>query len=165
MDKKIRNRILYVVVAGLWGIAIYRTFGTYLSGEQQKEMPEVFSLPPVSPALFNKDTFELLLPERDPFLGNSWTAVTKNEILSSSEKPKNEIKKEVPVRVEKNWPAVEYFGFVKNRNKNSTLSLVKIDGRLVQLSKGEEHDGIVVSNVYPDSILLVMEGDRKVFRK
>ena len=70
-----------------------------------------------------------------------------------------------PKPIAKAWPQVEYFGFVKNRNQNSTLCLLKIDGKQIQLSKGEKYNGIFVQNAFKDSVQLIFEGELKTVRK
>jgi len=164
MDKKTRNKILYVGVAALWGIAIYRTWKNFQVKQENEEF-EVINAPSFSPVQFNKDTFELLLPSSDPFLSAGWKASEKTETSVEHEDPKNTIKKEIPLPVQKVWPQIQYFGFVKNRDKNSTLCLLKIDGRQVQLSKGQKHNGLIVMNTYRDSVLVVYEGETKIVRK
>ena len=164
MDKKVRNKILYVAVACLWGIAIYRTFKNQQIKEENESF-KVVSVPPISPIQFNKDTFELELPSHDPFLSTSWTPSEKFE----NQNPSDKIQKVEPVEIvkpiEKVWPKIEYFGFVKNRNKNSTLCLLKINGRQIQLSKGQKHEGVFVANTFRDSVLVVYDGANKMIRK
>jgi len=166
MDKKIRNRILYIAVACLWGIAIYRTYNNYQTKQENEELA-IVNTPSISPIQFNKDTFELELPDKDPFLESGWTPTIKIENSSSNNSTNNLniVKKEIVKPTEKVWPKIEYFGFVKNRNKNSTLCLLKIDGQLMQLSKGQNEKGILVNNVYKDSVLVVFDGERKTVRK
>lgn len=164
MDKKIRNRILYITVASLWAIAIYRTYRNYQVKEENAST-EIVSAPSISPIQFGKDTFDLELPDHDPFLKNSWTPIAQNEAPVQNDKPKNNIQKVVEKPAPKNWPQIEYFGFVKNRNQNSTLCLLKIDGRQVQLSKGEKYNSLIVQNVFKDSIQIIFEGDFKTIKK
>lgn len=164
MDKKIRNRILYVSVAVLWAIAIYRTWKNYEAKAENNETA-LISTPAVSPMQFRKDTFELVLPEYDPFLQKSWTPSVQNESPVADVKQNQVVKKDPVVPVVKTWPQIDYFGFVKNRNQNSTLCLLKIDGRQVQLSKGEKYNGLLVQNTYRDSVQLVFEGETKTVRK
>jgi len=164
MDKKTRNKILYVGVAALWGIAIYRTWKNFQVKQENEEF-EVINAPSFSPVQFNKDTFELLLPTADPFLSAGWKPSEKIETSLEQEDSRNVIKKEILTPVQKFWPQIQYFGFVKNRQKNSTLCLLKIDGHQVQLSKGQKHEGLMVLNTYRDSVMVVFDGETKIFRK
>jgi len=164
MDKKIRNRILYIAVACLWGIAIYRTWKNYEVNEELAT-EKVISTPSISPMQFRKDTFDLVLPDNDPFLQKGWTPLVQNDMPQREDDGHDRIKKEIVAPVEKKWPQVEYFGYVKNRNQNSTLCLLKIDGRQIQLSKGEKYNGLVVQNTFKDSVQLFFEGDLKTVRK
>lgn len=164
MDKKIRNRILYVTVALLWAIAIYRTYQNYRVKEENASQ-EIVSAPSISPIQFGKDTFELELPDHDPFLQKAWVPKVQNDLSSSADKPKTVIQKVIEKPVPKSWPQIEYFGFVKNRNQNSTLCLMKIDGRQVQLSKGEKYNSLIVQNIFKDSVQVLFEGEQKTIRK
>lgn len=164
MDKKIRNRILYVTVAFLWAIAIYRTYKNY-QVKEENESNEIVSAPSISPIQFGKDTFELELPDHDPFLQRAWTPIAQNDAPLQNDKPKVDIPKIVEKPAPKNWPQIEYFGFVKNRNQNSTLCLLKVDGRQVQLSKGEKYNSLIVQNVFKDSVQIIFEGVLKTIRK
>jgi len=163
MDKKIRNRIIYVTTACLWGIAMYRTWQNY-QVEEQTASTEIVSMPSISPMKFGKDTFQLELPDQDPFLQSSWTPVVQNNV-SKNEPPKTDVKKEVEKPVVKAWPRIEYFGFVKNRNQNSTLCLLKIDGKQIQLNKGQQYNGLIVQNAFKDSVCVMFEGELKTIRK
>ena len=164
MDKKIRNRILYIAVACLWGIAIYRTIRNHQAEELIDEQ-QVSTLPPVSPSRFNKDTFELELPSKDPFLGDGWKPHLKpgNRVVE----PRLNTKEQMPVPEIKQtpWPAIEYFGFVKNHNQNSTLCLLRIDNQPIKLSKGDEHNGILVQRTYKDSVLVMFAGETRMIHK
>jgi hypothetical protein len=164
MDKKIRNRILYVVVAILWGVAIYRTWKNY-EVKEELQAENVINTPAISPMQFRKDTFELVLPDTDPFLQKAWIPQVQQDVSREQPTAPRIEKKEPVIPVQKKWPQVEYFGFVKNRNQNSTLCLLKIDGRQIQLSKGERHDGVLVQNAFKDSVQLIFEGEIKTVRK
>jgi hypothetical protein len=163
MDKKIRNRILYVTVAILWSVAIYRTWKNHQIKEEN-ETVEIVSVPPISPMQFQKDSFELILPERDPFLNTTWKPVSEN-----IQPEKQEIKKQNPVvkEIEKPfttvWPKIEYFGFVKNREKNSTLCLLKIDGKQVRIGNGDVYEKIRIVNAFRDSVIVNFSGEAKTF--
>lgn len=163
MDKKVRNRILYIIVGSLWIVAIYRTYKNYRV-KQENESTKTLHSPHFSPVQFNKDTFELVLPSKDPFLAVGWMP-TQDVNLMQEPKSKTEIKKEEPKPLEKTWPQIEYFGFVKNRDKNSTLCLLKIDGRQIHISKGQKHNGILVLNTYRDSVQVFLDGESRIIRR
>ncbi|MBL7897363.1 MAG: hypothetical protein JNJ99_02425 [Crocinitomicaceae bacterium] len=165
MDKKIRNRILYITVAILWGFAIYRTYSNYTSNSIIENETNI-SVPGISPVQFKKDTFELVLPDSDPFLRDAPTTI----VVSNENRPTNTVIKnqtKLPPQTEmKIWPTVEYFGFVKNINKNSTLCLLKVNGKQIQISKGDSFEGIILQQASADSIVLKNESEYKsVFKK
>lgn len=145
-------------------MAIYRTYKNYQVKQENQEL-QVKRQPNISPIQFNKDTFDLELPSKDPFLGNNWTAEVKQENNVSQQKQKIEIKKEEIKPVAKKWPQIEYFGFVKNREKSNPLCLLKIDGHQIHISKGQSHNGVVVVSAFKDSVYVVFDGEKKVVKK
>lgn len=165
MNKKIRNRILYVTVTLLWAVAIYRTFVNYQTEENivAAHSNNSISITPIN--AYIKDSFELMLPNRDPFLNKSFipkieTAIKPNQTPDKTEKQKLPIAKPSVV-----WPDIEYFGFVKNRTTSSTRCLLKIDNQTIQLSKGEKFSGIEIMYAFSDSVRLKFESSLKTIYK
>ena len=165
MDKKIKHRILYVTVAILWGIALYRTWKNYETKAELDDHAQV-QVPAVSPIRFQKDSFELELPERDPFLDQRMAVHVEmaQETNHTSQTKKPEEKKIVEVQ-QINWPDIHYYGFVKNRQTSSTRGLLKINGKHVQLSLGEIYQDIRILEAYHDSVRVSFARQIKVFRK
>ena len=169
MDKKLRTRILIVIVAGLWGYNIYRLMMNYQAKKALEETHETYSAPSFSPMMFNRDSFELILPEVDPFLKKQSQSFyssnsTKETIITNSTKkvkPK-EVKQPEPP---KKWPNIKYFGFVRNHDKEHALCLIQINGQTTKLSQGDQHSGIFISRVFQDSVHIVFSGEERTFRK
>ena len=167
MDKKLKNRIVYVVVAGLWSMALYRTWQNHQI-DQEIDASKEYVSDEYIPLSFNKDTFELILPDRDPFL-NEFVALkpAKEDYKkpSTSDHKKNQSKTNpLPVK-QLNWPRIEYLGFVRNRSEKDPLCLVKINGQNRHLSKGEEYNGLYITSIYRDSIHVVYSGEEKTVTK
>jgi hypothetical protein len=171
MDKKLRTRILIAIVAVVWIYNIYRTYENYQVKEEMASSDPGYQAPSFSPLMFNKDSFDLELPEIDPFLKRPTkktssysvsTGVAQNSVSPSKNKKKPP-KVEVTESVQ--WPSIKYFGFVKNRNKENELCLVQINGRNHKLSKGDRFAEVLISSVYRDSILVVYGGEKKTIRK
>jgi len=173
MNKKLKTRLLIGIGSILWGIVIYRFVQNHKAKDALEETEMVYNNTNFSPIMFNKDSFELILPAVDPFLkkqasyksNNNYNGQsTSNQSTSNQRKIKKkvvpkEVKKELP------WPTIKYMGFVKNRDQDKTLCLLQINGRTTQISKGEEMASVHVSNVYRDSVHLVFGGEERTFLK
>ena len=168
MDKKLRNKILYITVGILWLVIFYRTYQNYQI-ESDNELVQDKSYTSSIPITFNKDTFDLILPNDDPFLRNlsSFRREHVNESSNSNNSTQQTtivVKEEVP-EPNKPWPTIEYFGFVKNRDQDKTLCMLKVNGRNLQLAKGEFKNDVYISSVFRDSVHIVFEGEERTFLK
>lgn len=170
MDKKKWTRVLIVIVAGLWGYNIYRTVENYQVKTEFIE-ERANKMASTVPMLFNKDTFNLELPNNDPFLrgqsnwqsSNAYAVNSNNGNNSRTNLPVNppEIK---PVETLK-WPTVKYFGFLRRIEQDHQLCMLNINGKNYRLSVGEEKENLKVIQAYPDSVVVMFQNERKAFFK
>ena len=171
MNKKTRTKILIAIVGTVWIYNIYRTYMNYQVKQELDESEQVYNVPSFSPVMFNKDTFELELPDLDPFLKRHTSGFSNNSNHSeiTQHTTTSNKKRNVPVeKVEplvKSWPQIKYFGFIKNHDKEDALCLIQINGRNSKVTKGDNLSGVFISKVYRDSVLLVYEGEEKMFVK
>ena len=113
----------------------------------------------------SRDTFDLQPLSRDPFLGktNSPKPVGSNNLLKKTFNNSNVIKqKAIPVLPD--WPAVEYYGYIKS-GTNKELVLLKINGKLQRIHIGDVNNNVLVKKVYKDSIVLVYNKSAKTILK
>ena len=68
MSKKLKTRLILVLVLAIWGYNGYRVYMNQQVEQQLEEQEQVHSSFNPMPVAFNKDSFELVLPETDPFL-------------------------------------------------------------------------------------------------
>ena len=169
MTKKLKTRLLLAVVASIWGYNIYRGYMNYQTEQLLEENNQSYNQSNFSPLMFNKDSFELDLPDVDPFLKKSakWSSTNSNSTNNTISSNPIKVKKDVKpiVKEVKSWPKVSYLGFVKNLDKQTPLCLLKINGQMIKLSKGQEQGGIYVSTVFRDSVYLVFQGEERTFVK
>ena len=164
MEKKIKHRILYITVACLWGVAIYRTYMNYSVDEEQLiSESNSFKITPVN--AYIKDSFELELPVRDPFLKSEWKSVVEIQINNTNSNQKKSEEKIKPVPQEIKWPEIKYFGFVKNRQTNSTRCLVQIDNSTTQINKGEIFNEVKIIEPWHDSVLVQFKNEKRIIRR
>ena len=169
MDKKGWTRILIVIVAGLWAYNIYRTVENYQvqneSQESQRNLPPNFA-----PIMFNKDTFNLYLPNQDPFLKNQkWNRGTGQASVTYNSQNDNRTPRPLPTLPKPDpvvkWPSVKFYGYVMNHEDNRKLCMINISGRNYRLHAGESKENVEVINVYPDSVVVKFNEQLKTFLK
>ena len=171
MDKKTRTRILIVIVASLWAYNIYRTIENYQVKTQSQEESQSAPLS-FAPIMFNKDTFNLELPNQDPFLrgqqkwnpqNNGTIAVNNSNANRNQNTRQNQPVITTPATTK--WPTVKYFGFLRNHQANHKLCMLNIEGKNYRLSIGETKANITVVEAFPDSIQLVFNNSQKTIQK
>jgi len=151
---------LIAVVAGLWGLILYRVIGAVTADDDKplslatsavKESYNDFSLP--------KDTTKLLLNYRDPF----GLAKPKDTLISKSEKPLANKGIAVPVTVKPaiNWSFITYSGYIRNPSTKKLVALVSINGQSTTLAEGESKSQVKLIKNLRDSIKISYEGKTK----
>jgi hypothetical protein len=157
MKNKKLTYFLIVIVAGVWGLIIYRVFeavGPNDDGpvaalsQPAKEAFNDFSIP--------KDTTHLLLNYRDPF------GITKPK--DTIDKPIRVSKsKFVPVQAKQqiNWSFITYSGYVRNPASKKLVALVSINGQNLTLSEGETRSQVKLLKNLKDSIKISYGGKIK----
>ena len=165
MKSKFIKRILLVAVPLIWGKYFWDLFANKQLSEELEQLNTSTELN-FSPLLFNKDTFQLQLPGWDPFMNEEGKEIgafgsAQTPVVSVDKKPE----KVKPEPVVTKWPEIQYFGFVKNRDKDKTLCLLRIDGRNHKVSKGDTFNKLVIVGVYHDSVRVSFGGEFRTVRK
>lgn len=150
MSKKQINIALIIVVLLLWGAVLYKYVNRFFNNEEIVYQQPEFSLPI---AKIEKDTFELQLLVRDPFLGKITIKKESNPIIKKIiSKP---IVKNTPEPIiTKPYPIVQYFGYIKSHDKNQKLILLKVNNRLERVRLNDNIDGLIVEQIYKDSVVV-----------
>jgi len=159
MQHKKTNKILIIAVALIWGVVLYKFSVPYLMTTDTVVIADVLVKPPQA-ILRKRDTFNLMIPLRDPFLGSTTSA--KKSVVISSKPTKTTRSKPV---ASKNWPKIAYLGFVKSQTSASKLGLLRVDGVLKRVRKGATVGSIRIKDISDDHIAIQMGKDVKDFRK
>ena len=169
MSKKLKTRLILLVVLAIWGNIGYRLFKNYQVEKELDETQQVYNDPNFSPANFQKDSFDLQLPDTDPFLKtkikSNYKPINETPVHTTNNNHHRKTQKEKKVVEQKNWPKIKYLGFVKNHESSDALCLLQINGNMLKVSEGDEEIGVLVTGVFRDSIHLVFSGEEKTFRK
>jgi hypothetical protein len=169
MKKKI-NVALILIVLTVWGLVASRTLKEYFISSKKTTLANNH----ISSLKINqikKDTFSINHIERDPFLNKESPVIINsltqkkyfnNYVIKKKSKP--EITKEVAIQ-NSDWPLITYHGYINSKDrKNELLILINIDSKLCKLKLNEQSEGIMVKNVYKDSIELDFNKERRIFR-
>lgn len=158
MKKKI-NIALIIVVLGLWGTVFYKTINQYFFSKEP--VNNIFINKTLKINSLTKDTFHLAKLSRDPFLNIQYQPI-KPALRIKSTKPKVIVAVK-PVEV-KYWPTIAYYGFIKSKEKEKELILVKINSKLYKLRKDDLIEEITIKKIYKDSIEVVFNKEKKIIR-
>lgn len=160
MQKKKLNKILILAVALIWGVVVFKFAAPYFTPTETVITADVL-VKPSKVFLQKKDTFNLELPQRDPFLGKS---VRVKKTKTSVAKPIKKVRKP-SVPSNKNWPRIEFLGFVKSSKSKSRLGLVRINGTLKRVRNGSKIGEVTVVKIEERQISLSFQKETKTFNK
>lgn len=158
MKNKKLTYFLILVVAGLWGIIIYRVFSAVGNTDDDTQLA---TLKPIKES-FNdytipKDTTKLLLNYRDPF-GITKRKDTANRVSNMS-KPRPGIA--ITAKPAINWSFITYSGYIRNPATKRLVALVSINGQNLTLTEGETKNQVKLLKNLRDSIKVSFEGKAK----
>ena len=150
--KKVVNIGLIVFVLVLWGTIVYRYVNNFFYSQDIKvENYNQYSLIKIN----KRDTFNLAVINRDPFLGKiakkPFTFPKKN--ISSSAKS-NKISKPISSKIPTPIPTIQYFGIIKSSSKKDEMIIVKINNEVKKMRLNSEFEGVKINKVFKDSILI-----------
>ncbi len=161
MKKKL-NFLLILAVLGLWGTAGYRFIKNNLPADRNVSEQDI-NAKPLS-LLVKRDTFELRLPERDPFMGKL-IGQRKPQVPSTPSVRRTVTTKKTPTDLPDQsiaWPEITYFGNIKAAT--TEMAVVKIAGKMYRLHCGEQASGILLKNITTDKIEVVYNKEARDFR-
>lgn len=157
MKNKKLTYFLIVIVAGVWGLILYRIFdavgtsddmSTPVTLKQEKEAYNDYSIP--------KDTTKLLLNYRDPF------GITKPKYTTSKVSKiiaRQTIK--INPKPAMNWSFITYSGYIRNPASKKLIALVSVNGQNITLAEGETKNQIKLIKNLRDSIKVSYQGKTK----
>lgn len=153
----------YILILAV-GIIWYKVFVRVVSNFEDVpiELSQNANLTNVNLSV-HRDTFKLNADYADPF------RIGHQSVVSQNFNSENTTPKIVRPRIEKPmifWPKIKYKGLVKRTNSNDPLALILIDNNPLHMRKGEVvFDGIQLKSIYRDSVLIIYNKEKKVFRR
>ena len=159
MKKKL-NVVLIIAVAALWGTVIYRFVSQYfVKGPDIYESRPQFSKKVTT---WQKDTFEIAPLKRDPFLNVAYGAPHQVYHRQVSLPIK---KKQKAAPIQADFPQLNYFGYLKSKDRSGELVLLKVNNKLTKLHVGESVDGLKIIKIYKDSVKVSFNGELRGIKK
>ncbi|MEM7104362.1 MAG: hypothetical protein AAF502_14585 [Bacteroidota bacterium] len=160
MKAKTTQYILGLALIVIWGIIGQKVFAA-LKNDDQYSVIAQNDIPVTS--ITEQDSFTLFLNYDDPF------RLTTKKNSSKVQKP---IGKHKPVKrtIPKKAPSVKvpnfaFKGMIKNHRTGKQAGLISVDGKYLQLDKGEILEGIKLLTITRDSALISWNGTPKtIFR-
>ena len=164
MEKNSVKYLLGIAVIAIWGLLGYRIY--------QKVYPPVYIPVTTSSNITTsvplaKDSFTLLAKYRDPFEIETTSSKKKSQVKAI--KPKNKpvqnnnkgAKRSKPFS---SFPKLLYKGLI-TVEKGNQIALVTINGQMIHLKKGQEINGLILNDIFTDSIQVKYQGNSKTFRR
>lgn len=163
MSKKKINIALILMVLGLWGTVAYRAASQYFFSDGMA-LSGIQDQAGVNFSKIEKDTFALEAIGRDPFLNKSVAPVEKPIDFKPSvpRKIKPSATKTIQPKEVVAWPEIQYYGYIKSRERKEELILVKIENRLYKLRKNDQVDGMFIRKVYNDSVEVYFNKEKRI---
>ncbi|UZO80680.1 hypothetical protein NBT05_17275 [Aquimarina sp. ERC-38] len=158
MQKKQINTILLITVAIIWLVVIYKFVAPFFTTTTGIITAETL-VTPSQIKIKKKDSFQLIIPDRDPFLDKTYQPIVKVKTGSKKSVKKNKIK----TKSLKTWPKIQYVGFIKAAKNSNKLALVRFDGKLKRVRINQTYDNIKVLKIEDQQLLLSMENETKIF--
>ena len=155
MKNKRVTYLLFLLVATVWGIIIYRVVSA--AGGDDTDLPAQIS---AKKEIYNDyavaaDTSQLLLNYRDPF-----GLVKERDTVVRPGKSKVRLTPVVP-KAPIDWNFIQYSGFIRNPSTKKLITLININGRSEMLMEGQQKDNVKLLKNLNDSIKISYMGKIK----
>ncbi len=162
MNKKHINIVLIIAVVGLWGTVLYKYVNRFFNTDELAYTSQDFSMPII--AKIEKDTFAIKPLERDPFLGKLLIK-KQNNFIPKNVVIKTPIVKTPEIKIDKPFPRVQYFGYIKSQDKSEKLILLKVNNKLERVRLNSNIDGLIIKQIYKDSVVVSYGKEIRGFNK
>ena len=150
MKNKKNIKVLLPLVVIIWGILIFKIVDAFRPDDMNLQQGVVSSFK--APSVKEKEQFNLIAVESDPFLGTPYA--------KSSKKDNRAIKK---VQNETPWPNIQYLGLVSDNNSKSKIFIISINGQQQLLAAGEITQDVKVVKGNSESVTLRFNGHTQVY--
>jgi hypothetical protein len=162
MKKKGTQYLLLIVVLGIWGVIGFR-FYSFISPEEEVAVNQEYKVSQLTLQSAKKN-YPVICDYPDPFLKG--ISYRKNErknndanLLSQSTK-KEKITKPLPPQ----FPAVQLAGVISNKQSGKKSAIMILEGKEYSLAAGESVNGLKLSKIFSDSVLVTYQKKNKMIK-
>ena len=162
MKSKKSIYILVPIALLVWGLIGFKVI------KQTEQAPNEIVIPQIPDETLSSnsdklnETYQLKLNYKDPFLGK----ITKSRPSARRSNQNHKRSKRITNPHEKkNWPDVEYGGRIRNQDSDKNIAILKINSQEQLVKELDELKGIIIKDIYKDSIRLTYNSDTRVFYK
>ncbi|MGV6862283.1 MAG: hypothetical protein ACWA41_10955 [Putridiphycobacter sp.] len=166
----LKNTIALIAVLLIWGYLIKSKFNFFSNENTEAIAPTASNF--VSPKIYSKDTFALVLSDHDPFLsGKGYSQYKPQKQINTNGVNQNRTPIVQPQKVMPDaktmvWPRIAYYGYVKNRTKGKKQAcLIGINQSMQKMTMGETQNGVTLTHIYHDSIRVTFNQTSKTILK
>ncbi len=161
---------LLIASALVWGWVFVKIFDVVFQGDEVavKKVNKMHK----SGDIEKKDTFELLLNYKDPFLKTrarpvllSSSTVSANNGNNVVQRSKSQVVKAVKEEKVIDWSFIKYKGRITRQATGKVLSLINIGGGDYSLEDGKEVQQVLLIKSYSDSIHVKFDGVKKYIKR
>ncbi len=153
--------MLIPLVLGIWGLIAFRIF----KAVEGNNTPSYVSAPtPVfNEEVEKRDTYELKLNYRDPFLRKLYQPPAAK---TAEKKPKKVTVKKTVTKIPLKWPELNYKGTITKSDSRELLCIVEINRQVFFLRRNEIQGDVKLLEIYEDSVRVSYRGkEKKVITK
>jgi hypothetical protein len=162
MKKKL-NVVLLLLVLGLWGTVILKYISQYFTKNDNFESNKN-ELTLIDLKIKEKDTFQISTLNRDPFLNKSFSKTELKAIVFKQTQVVSSIPKVTPKPIITiPFPVINYLGYIKSKDKNYEMALLKVNGKFLKLKINEIKENLKVISITKDSVKVKYDNQEKSF--
>ncbi len=163
MKKKGKQYLLLVVVLAIWGIVGFR-FYSFLAPEEENQ-PLMENKMSSLTLQSSKKNYPVKCDYADPFLKDVSIRKVRKEIYNttSNNLHKENIKKTVDAKTDQ-FPSVQLAGVIANSQNGKKSAIMILDGKEYSLVAGETVNGMKLSKIFSDSVLVTYQKKNKIIK-
>ncbi|MDD3685242.1 MAG: hypothetical protein PHE56_00610 [Bacteroidales bacterium] len=164
MKNKKSLYILIPAVAIIWGLIAFKIF-TY--NDENVEIPIVKPVTESKKQNIVKEAHIINTNYPDPFLkSRTYSPPSKLETTQQVNKKENTTTQVKPVAVTNKdikWPPISFDGMVVNNTSGEKTAIITVSGKRKLLDYNDEINGIRLSALFQDSVVLILNSNFKTF--
>jgi hypothetical protein len=162
MNNKRTTYLMLIIVFGIWGLIGWRIWKGMQNDDENNTQVGIPHAKKMQGSA--SDSFALFANYRDPFLGKTFVPEDRPISTPSAKIITPQV---TPSPTPENpWPELRYQGFVRNTKPDAAArSFLSINGNNHFVKAGNIIDGLLISRIWPDSIEVVRDKEKRIVRK